>query len=231
MSAHITHHTGMPSCAYIASYFVACNCYAVIAASLNPTYDSPTIIRRRSTHLAVVEQTPLRQRCKQLPCHTNLHHGKPKLLGQADNMTSQAPQQTDWEIADQLPNSQLQQHGTAYTTREVTSGADSTESCSVRTYLMPLHVHYIPPGSATPAMQASLHLLQNAAEAFRRYCLQAKTRAIVQPQSLLQRRLRIPFSQARQVVQQLEVLGVLSPAATTIATTVSDLPIEDWSKS
>ena len=117
MSAHITHHTGMPSCAYIASYFVACNCYAVIAASLNPTYDSPTIIRRRSTHLAVVEQTPLRQRCKQLPCHTNLHHGKPKLLGQADNMTSQAPQQTDWEIADQLPNSQLQQHGTAYTLR------------------------------------------------------------------------------------------------------------------
>lgn len=54
-------------------------------------------------------------------------------------------------------------------------------------------------------------LLHSAEELLRQYCLQAHTRMVIQPKSYLQRHLKIGFSHATFLMNQLEACGVLSP--------------------
>ena len=54
-------------------------------------------------------------------------------------------------------------------------------------------------------------LLHSAEETLRQYCVAANTRMVLQPKSYLQRRLRISFSHATLLMNQLEAFGILSP--------------------
>ena len=54
-------------------------------------------------------------------------------------------------------------------------------------------------------------LIYEAEAALREYCRQANTNLIIQPVSLLQRRLKTGYSRTLSIVQQLEERGVLSP--------------------
>ena len=74
------------------------------------------------------------------------------------------------------------------------------------------------PGSQSPlppTMTGQHHnpdpLFHRAEEVLRQYCIKADTRMILQPKSYLQRRLRIGFSRATQMMNQLEKFGILSP--------------------
>lgn len=58
-------------------------------------------------------------------------------------------------------------------------------------------------------------LLFDAETALREYCEQANTNLIIQPVSLLQRRLRTGYSRTLSIVQQLEERGILSPLVGT----------------
>ena len=62
-------------------------------------------------------------------------------------------------------------------------------------------------------------LLESAEELLRHYCLQAHTRMVIQPKSYLQRHLKIGFSHATFLMNQLEACGVLSPQAQVLGST------------
>lgn len=81
------------------------------------------------------------------------------------------------------------------------------------------------PGSQSPlipTMTGQHHnpdpLFHSAEEVLRQYCIKANTRMILQPKSYLQRRLRLGFSRATHMMNQLEKFGILSLQAFELST-------------
>lgn len=68
-------------------------------------------------------------------------------------------------------------------------------------------------------------LFHSAEEVLRQYCIKANTRMVLHPKSYLQRRLRLSFSRATHMMNQLENFAILSPQAFGLSTGGSFSPV------